>query len=57
MQLISAGNFYSGIDNENYCQIDIHLGRLRIEYMCPRFKKDGSKSSEETNRRQDRQPS
>lgn len=53
MQLISAGDFYSGIDKESYCQIDIHLGRLRIEYMCPRFKKDGSKSSEEPNRRQD----
>ena len=29
-----------GIDNEKYCQFDIHLGRLRIEYSCPNFKKD-----------------
>jgi len=54
MQLISAGNFYMGIDDEQYCQCDIHLGRLRIEYSCPNFKKDdGSQSSEASNRRTD----
>ena len=53
MQLISAGNFYSGIDNESFCQLDIHLGRLRIEYTCPRFKNDGAKPSTETDRRED----
>jgi hypothetical protein len=53
MQLISHGDFYMGIDQEEYCQFDIHLGRLRIEYSCPRFKNDGTKSSEETNGRQD----
>ena len=53
MQLISAGNFYSGIDKESFCQLDIHLGRLRIEYSCPRFKNDGTESSQETNGRQD----
>lgn len=53
MQLISAGNFYSGIDKESFCQLDIHLGRLRIEYSCPRFKNDGTKPSTETDRRED----
>ena len=43
-----------GIDKEEYCQFDIHLGgRLRIEYSCPRFKNDGTKPSPETNGRQD----
>ena len=54
MQLISSGNFYMGIDKEEYCQFDIHLGRLRVEYSCPNFKKDdGSESSKEGNRRTD----
>ena len=52
MQLISQGDFYMGIDKEEYCQFDIHLGRLRIEYSCPRFKNDGTKSTEESNRRE-----
>ena len=30
-----------GIDKEEYCQFDIHLGRLRIEYSCPNIKDDG----------------
>ena len=52
--IYSAGNFYMGIDKEEYCQFDIHLGRLRIEYACPNFNQDdGSKSSEGYNRRQD----
>ena len=54
MQIISHGDFYMGIDQEEYCQFDIHLGRLRIEYSCPRFKKnDGTKSTEDSNRRED----
>ena len=53
MQLLSHGDFYMGIDKEEYCQFDIHLGRLRIEYSCPRFKNDGAKPSQETNRRED----
>ena len=43
-----------GIDKETYCQFDIHLGRLRVEYSCPNFDKDdGSQPSEGINRRQD----
>ncbi len=52
MQLISAGDFYMGIDKEEYCQFDIHVGRLRVEYSCPSFNKDdGPQPSEEDNRR------
>ena len=39
--IYSAGNFYMGIDKEKYCQFDIHLGRLRIEYSCPNIQVDG----------------
>ena len=53
MQLVSHGDFYMGLDDEKYCQFDIHLGRLRIEYSCPRLKNDGTKSSQEINGRQD----
>ena len=35
MQLISAGNFYLGIDDDKYCEFDVHLGRLNIQYSCP----------------------
>ena len=50
--IYSAGNFYMGIDKEEYCQFDIHLGRLRIEYACPNLNKDdGPQPSEEINRR------
>ena len=52
MQLISTGDFYMGIDKEEYCQFDIHLGRLRVEYSCPSFNKDdGPQPSKEDNRR------
>lgn len=34
MQLVSYGNFYMGIDEQKYCDISIHLGRLNIEYQC-----------------------
>ena len=49
---MSQGDFYIGIDREDYCQFDIHIGRLRIEYSRPHFNKDdGSQSSEDSNRR------
>jgi len=35
MQLISAGTFYMGVDDAKYCEFNIHLGNLRIEYQCP----------------------
>ena len=50
MQIISFGNFYLGKDKESYVKFDIHLGTYRLEYERPRFKDDGSKSSEEANR-------
>ena len=53
MQLLSFGNFYLGKDKESFVKIDIHLGTFRLEYECPRFKKDGAESSEEINRRED----
>jgi len=51
MQLFSIGNLYIGKDNESFTDISIHLGRLRIEYSCPNFKKDdGFQPSEGINR-------
>jgi len=37
MQLISAGTFYMGVDDAKYCELNIHLGNLRIEYQCPNY--------------------
>ena len=53
MQIISFGNFYLGKDKESYVKFDVHLGTFRLEYECPRFKNDGAKSSQETNRQED----
>ena len=50
MQLISAGNFYMGIDEDKYCELDVHLGRLTIQYSCPNLSnhedEDGRKDGE-----------
>ena len=35
MELFSKGNFYLGVDNEKFCDLDIHLGRIVIQYTCP----------------------
>jgi hypothetical protein len=35
MELFSKGNFYAGVDKEKFCDFDIHLGRLVIQYTCP----------------------
>ena len=56
MQIISFGNFYLGKDKQSYTKINVHVGTYRLEYESPRFKNDGTKSSQETNRRQDRPP-
>ena len=56
MQLISFGNFYFGKDKQSYTKLDVHIGTFRLEYESPRLNNDGTKSSEETNRRQDRPP-
>ena len=53
MQIISFGNFYLGKDKESYVKFDVHLGTFRLEYERPRFKNDGAKPSQETNRRED----
>ena len=42
MQLISHGNFYIGIDDSKYCEFDIHLGRLSIQYSCPNSSNHGN---------------
>ena len=56
MQIISFGNFYLGKDKESYVKFDVHIGTFRLEYERPRLKNDGTKSSKETNRRQDKPP-
>ena len=38
MVLLSFGNFYLGIDDVNYCDISIHIGKLSLEYSCPKSK-------------------
>ena len=54
MQIISFGNFYLGKDKESYVKFDVHIGTFRLEYESPRFKKnDGTKSTEDSNRRED----
>ena len=53
MQLISFGNFYLGKDKDSYVKFDVHIGTLRLEYERPRLKPDGTKSTEESNRRED----
>ena len=56
MQLISFGNFYLGKDKQSYTKFDVHIGTFRLEYESPRLNNDGTKSSKEANRRQDRPP-
>ena len=47
MQLISAGNFYMGIDEDKYCELDVHLGRLTIQYSCPNQPNHGNEDGRE----------
>ena len=36
MELFSKENFYLGVDNEKFCDVDIHIGRLVVQYTCPK---------------------
>ena len=56
MQIISFGNFYLGKDKESFLKFDVHIGTFRLEYERPRLNNDGTKPSEEINRRQGRPP-
>jgi len=39
-----------GIDEDKYCELDVHLGRLTIQYSCPNLSnhedEDGRKDGE-----------
>ena len=39
MQLLSFGSFYLGIEDDKYCDLSLHIGRLAIDYSCPSIKK------------------
>jgi hypothetical protein len=39
MQLLSIGSFYLGIEEDKYCDLSLHIGRLSIDYSCPSIKK------------------
>jgi len=56
MQIISFGNFYLGKDKESFVKFDVHIGTFRLEYERPRLNNDGTKPSQETNRREDWTP-
>ena len=52
--ILSIGNLYIGTDRESFTDLNIHLGRLRIEYTCSGIKDyDGPEPSKESNRRED----
>ena len=38
MQLFSFGSFYLGIDEDKYCDLSLHVGRVSVEYQCPNSK-------------------
>ena len=44
MQLLSIGSFYLGIEEDKYCDLSLHLGRLNIEYNCPSIKESNDES-------------
>ena len=35
MEIFSKGNCYLGMDQEKFCDFDIHIGRLVLQYTCP----------------------
>ena len=45
--LLSVGNFYMGIDDEKYCDLDVHLGRVTIQYSCPNSPNHGNEDGRE----------
>lgn len=36
MELFSKGDFYLGMDEEKFCDFDIHVGRFVLQYTCPK---------------------
>ena len=46
MVLLSFGNFYLGIDDVNYCDISIHIGKVHLEYGRPKSSNNGDRSME-----------
>ena len=50
--IFSLGSFYIGIDDETFNDIQIHLGKLRIEY-CGEHSKEHGPSSTPVNRSED----
>jgi hypothetical protein len=44
MQLLSIGSFYLGIEEDKYCDLSLHLGRLVVDYSCPSIKKSNDES-------------
>ena len=47
MQIISFGNFYIGLDDDNYYDVDIHLGRLTIQLGSPNQPNHGNENGRE----------
>ena len=45
--LLSVGNFYMGIDDEKYCDLDVHLGRVTIQYSCTNSPNHGNEDGRE----------
>ena len=36
-----------GIDEDKYCELDVHLGRLTIQYSCPNQPNHGTEDGRE----------
>ena len=49
MVLLSFGNFYLGIDDVNYCDISIHIGKLSLEYQRPKSNNNDARRLEAGN--------
>ena len=47
MQIFSKDNFYLGLGDNKYCEFDIHLGRLTIQYSCPNSPNHGNEDGRE----------
>ena len=35
MQLLSFGSLYIGIESDKYCDLQLHVGNLTVDYKCP----------------------
>lgn len=51
--IFSLGSFYIGIDDEKFNDIQIHLGKLRIEYTGPSIKSNNGSSSPSSDGQED----